>query len=54
VQQVAIAWALALSPAIIPIPSARRIETLRDSLGAAGLILTREEMQLLQPDLTTD
>ncbi|HEX7852453.1 MAG TPA: aldo/keto reductase [Sphingobium sp.] len=43
-QRVALAWALSRSPAIIPIPAARRPETILDSLGAANLRLTSEEL----------
>jgi len=43
-QQVALAWLLSLSEAVIPIPGASRPETIRDSLAAAGLELTEEEL----------
>jgi len=54
VQQVALAWALAVSPIVIPIPSARRPDTICESLAAASLLLSPEEMVQLQQDLTTD
>jgi aryl-alcohol dehydrogenase-like predicted oxidoreductase len=47
VHQVALAWELALSPVLIPIPGARRVETARDSAGAAGFVLTDEELARL-------
>ncbi|MFE3183681.1 aldo/keto reductase [Streptomyces violascens] len=46
-QQVALAWLLTLSPTLIPIPGASRPESIRDSAGAAGLVLTGEELALL-------
>ena len=46
-QQVALAWLLALSPVVIPIPGASRRETIRDSLAAADLELSREELDAI-------
>jgi aryl-alcohol dehydrogenase-like predicted oxidoreductase len=46
-QRVALAWLLGLSEAIVPIPGARRPETIRDSLAAAELTLTPEEMRAI-------
>jgi aryl-alcohol dehydrogenase-like predicted oxidoreductase len=46
-QQVCLAWLLALSPAVIPIPGASRPETIRDSAAAAGLELTPPELERL-------
>ena len=43
-QRVALAWLLALSPAVIPIPGARRPATIEDSVAAAELTLTPAEM----------
>lgn len=42
-QQVALAWMLAKSPVVIPIPGSSRPETIRDSAKAADLELTEEE-----------
>ena len=47
-QQVALAWELALSPVVIPIPGASRPETIRDSAAAATLELTEEELARLK------
>jgi aryl-alcohol dehydrogenase-like predicted oxidoreductase len=44
VAQVALAWALAKAPVVIPIPGSRRPETILDSLSAVDLALTDEEM----------
>jgi aryl-alcohol dehydrogenase-like predicted oxidoreductase len=44
---VALAWLLALSPAMIPIPGASRPETILDSLRAAELELSREELDAI-------
>lgn len=43
-QRVALAWLLALSPAIVPIPGARRVETIIDSIAAAELRLEDAEI----------
>jgi aryl-alcohol dehydrogenase-like predicted oxidoreductase len=46
-QQVALAWELAQSPVVIPIPGAKRPESVRDSAAAADLELTTDELRLL-------
>jgi aryl-alcohol dehydrogenase-like predicted oxidoreductase len=46
-QQVCLAWELALSPTVVPIPGASRPESIRDSFGAADLTLTSEELATL-------
>jgi aryl-alcohol dehydrogenase-like predicted oxidoreductase len=46
-QQVALAWELAQSPVVIPIPGAKRPESIRDSAAAAELELTAEELSRL-------
>jgi aryl-alcohol dehydrogenase-like predicted oxidoreductase len=43
-QQVALAWLLALSPTVIPIPGSTRPETIVDSVGAAQLQLSEDEL----------
>ena len=43
-QQVALAWQLALSPVVVPIPGSSRPETIRDSVQAADLELTADEL----------
>ena len=43
-QVVALAWLLALSPAILPIPGASRPETIADSAGAPRVVLDAEEL----------
>lgn len=45
--QVALAWQLALGEHVIPIPGASRPETILDSLGAADLQLSDEELARL-------
>ncbi|SPE47687.1 putative oxidoreductase YdbC [Streptomyces netropsis] len=42
-QRVCLAWLLALSPAVVPIPGARRAASIRDSAAAADLVLSAEE-----------
>jgi len=46
-QQVVLAWLLALSPVMIPIPGASRPESITDSAKAVGLELTHEELQAI-------
>jgi aryl-alcohol dehydrogenase-like predicted oxidoreductase len=46
-QQVALAWEMAQSSVVIPIPGAKRPESIRDSAAAADLELTAEELDLL-------
>ncbi|MFJ9771412.1 aldo/keto reductase [Kitasatospora sp. NPDC101157] len=43
-QQVCLAWHLAQSPLLLPIPGARRPASIRDSAAAAGLALSAEEL----------
>ncbi|GAA3812902.1 aldo/keto reductase [Sphaerisporangium flaviroseum] len=46
-QQVCLAWMLAKSPVVIPIPGSSRPETIRDSVAAADLKLSGEEIARL-------
>ena len=46
-QQVTLAWMLAKSPVVIPIPGSSRPETIRDSAAAVELELTAEELASL-------
>ena len=46
-QQVALAWELAQSPCVIPIPGAKRPQSITDSAAAADLELTAEELAAL-------
>ncbi|MGA8117283.1 MAG: aldo/keto reductase [Actinocatenispora sp.] len=46
-QRVALAWELALSPVVVPIPGASRPETILDSLAATDLALTDDEIRTL-------
>ncbi|MER6947273.1 aldo/keto reductase [Nonomuraea sp. NPDC000554] len=46
-QQVCLAWELARSPVVIPIPGASRPETILDSVAATDLTLTPEELKSL-------
>lgn len=49
-QQVALAWELAQSPIVIPIPGAKRPQSITDSAAAADLELTPEELARLDAD----
>ena len=46
-QQVALAWLLALSPRVIPIPGASRPESIEDSVRAIDLELTTDELEAI-------
>lgn len=46
-QQIALAWALAKAPVVIPIPGASRPESILDSVAAADLTLTADELTAL-------
>lgn len=46
-QQVCLAWMLAKSPVVIPIPGSSRPETVRDSAQAGSLTLSEEELSKL-------
>jgi aryl-alcohol dehydrogenase-like predicted oxidoreductase len=46
-QQVALAWLLSLSPAVIPIPGASRPESIRDSVRAVELELSADELRAI-------
>jgi aryl-alcohol dehydrogenase-like predicted oxidoreductase len=47
-QQVALAWLLSLSPAMVPIPGASRPETILDSLRAVELDLSEQELEAIR------
>ena len=46
--RVALAWLLARAPNVIPIPGCKRRATLEDSMAAADLVLTAEELRTLE------
>jgi len=46
-QQVALAWLLSLSPAVVPIPGSTRPASILDSIGAVELELTADELQAI-------
>lgn len=48
-EEVALAWLVALSPAVVPIPGARRPETARSAARAATLVLDERERAALGP-----
>lgn len=49
-QQVALAWELAQSPVVIPIPGAKRPQSITDSAAAADIDLTADELAALDAD----
>jgi aryl-alcohol dehydrogenase-like predicted oxidoreductase len=50
-QQIALAWGLAQAPSVIPIPAARRPETILDSLKAWDVELSEEELAAIDTGL---
>jgi aryl-alcohol dehydrogenase-like predicted oxidoreductase len=46
--QVALAWLLARSPVVLPIPGTQSVEHLEENLRAAALTLTREDLDELE------
>jgi aryl-alcohol dehydrogenase-like predicted oxidoreductase len=46
-QRVALAWLLALSPVVVPIPGSSRPETIADSVRAAELALSEDEVRAI-------
>lgn len=46
-QQVALAWELAQSPVVVPIPGAKRPESITDSAAAAELVLSDDQLARL-------
>jgi aryl-alcohol dehydrogenase-like predicted oxidoreductase len=51
--QVTLAWMLALSPVVIPIPGSSRPETIRASVAAVDLVLTPEQISRLSGTSST-
>ncbi|MCX4821402.1 aldo/keto reductase [Streptomyces sp. NBC_01142] len=49
-QQIALAWLLAKSPTVVPIPGASRPQSIRDSAAAADLVLGDAELAELDGD----
>lgn len=49
-QQVALAWELAQAPVVIPIPGAKRPQSITDSAAAADIDLTADELAALDAD----
>jgi len=47
VQQVVLAWLLARSPAMLPIPGTGSVEHLEENVAAAGLELTDDEVEAI-------
>lgn len=46
--QIALAWLLALSPAVVPIPGTSNIEHLRENIAASNLTLSPSEVETLR------
>ncbi len=46
--QVSLAWLLAISPVVLPIPGTKTVEHLRENLGAADVKLSEQDMKRLE------
>jgi aryl-alcohol dehydrogenase-like predicted oxidoreductase len=51
--QLSLAWMLAKKPYLIPIPGSRKVERLRENLGAGAISLTGEEVRKIDEALDT-
>lgn len=51
--QISLAWILAVKPYLIPIPGSRKLERLRENLGAVDIELSAEEMASINDLLST-
>jgi pyridoxine 4-dehydrogenase len=47
--QIALAWLLAVSPAMLPIPGTSRIEHLEENVAAAEIVLSAADLEALSP-----
>jgi aryl-alcohol dehydrogenase-like predicted oxidoreductase len=50
-QRTALAWLLSLSPTVLAIPGSRRPETILDSVAAADLELSVDELAAIDADV---
>ncbi len=46
--QVALAWVLARAPHIAPLPGTRRLDRLKENVGAADLVLSAEDIATIE------
>lgn len=49
--QISLAWMLCKKPYIVPIPGSRKVERIRENLGAADILLTAEEVRQIDEKL---
>ena len=49
--QISLAWMLCKKPYIVPIPGSRKVERIRENLGAAEIVLTKEEVKQIDDRL---
>ncbi len=49
--QISLAWMLCKKPYIVPIPGSRKVERIRENLGAADVVLTAEEVHQIDEKL---
>jgi len=52
--QVALAWVLARAPHIVPIPGTRRLETLKENVGAAELVFSADDIAAIAAAMPTE
>ena len=50
--QISLAWMLCKKPYIVPIPGSRKVERIRENLGAAEIILTADEVMSIDEKLS--
>lgn len=50
--QISLAWMLAKRPFIVPIPGSRTMERIRENLGAADVVLSKDEFEQLEAELS--
>lgn len=51
--QLSLAWMLCKKPYIVPIPGSRKPERLRENFEAGNIVLTREEISMIDSKLET-
>ena len=51
--QLSLAWMINKKPYIVPIPGSRKIERLRENFEAGNVVLTREEIAMIDSRLDT-
>ena len=50
--QIALAWILYQKPWIVPIPGTKKLERLKENIGACNVIVTKEELNELNNEIS--